>query len=160
MTAPEDSEACFAKALDLLGRRGHFRAELRRKLAARGFGAESIAAALERAVELGYLGSEAELAISFAHERAERKGLGRAGVARELARRGAEADAIESALAALDPEAELERAREAAARWARRGTDAAALARHLQRKGYASSVIFHVSKEFARDADELPADDD
>lgn len=160
MSSSEDREACFDKALDLLGRRGHFRAELRRKLAARGFGAEAIDSALARAGELGYLGSEAELARAFARERMERRGLGRAGVARELARRGAESDAIDAALAALDPEAELDRARAVAERWSRRSSGSAALARHLQRKGYSSSVIFRVSREFARDEEELPSDDD
>ena len=103
----EDREAYSKKAIDLLGRRGHFRAELRRKLAARGSVPRRSTARSRRRGRLGYLESEEELALAFARERIERKGLGRAGVARELARRGAESGAIDAALAALGPEEEL-----------------------------------------------------
>jgi len=160
MTPADERDACLDKALALLGRRAHFRGELRRKLAARGFADETIDAALARATELGYLGAEEELAIAFARERQERKGLGRSRIARELARRLAAPEAIEAALATVDPDAELERARATARRWARRGSDAAALARHLERKGFARSVIFRVSREFAPEGDELPTDGD
>jgi len=160
MNEAEERAACLDKALELLGRRAHFRGELRRKLAGRGFGEEAIEAALARAAELGYLGSEEELAVAFARERQERKGVGRARLASELARRQAAPEAIAAALASLDPGEELERAREAARRWTKRGTGAAALARHLQRKGFSRSVIFRVSREFAREGEELPMDDD
>lgn len=160
MNETEERAACLDKALELLGRRAHFRGELRRKLGGRGFGEEAIEAALARAADLGYLGSEEELAVAFARELQERKGVGRARLAGELARRQAAPEAIEAALARVDPGEELERAREAARRWSRRGTGAAALARHLQRKGFASSVIFRVSREFAPEGDELPRDDD
>ncbi len=146
----------LARALDLLARRPHFRAELRRKLLARGFDAEETEAALGRAAELGYLADD-RLAAEFAGELAARKGLGRAGIGRELVRRGAPAAAIEDVLAGLDDASEVERAREAAKRWARRGAgDAATLARHLDRKGFARHVIFRVLKEFAADAESLP----
>ncbi|MCB1007799.1 MAG: regulatory protein RecX [Acidobacteria bacterium] len=160
MSEGDGRDDCLGKALDLLARRAHFRGELRRKLAARGFGPDSIEAALARASELGYLGSEEQLAVAFARERQERRGLGRSRIAQELARRHATPEAIEAALADVDPEAELARAREAAARWARHGSGAAALARHLARKGFARSVIFRVSREFAPDGEELPTDGD
>lgn len=144
------------RALDLLARRPHFREELRRKLAARGYGAEEIETALGRVAALGYLADE-RLAGEFAVELAGRKGLGRAGIGRELARRGAPEAAIEAVLGGLDEAAELERAREAAARWARRGGgEAAALARHLDRKGFTRSAIFSVLREFAADAGDPP----
>lgn len=160
--AGADEEA-LAKILELLGRRPHFRAELARKLAERGYDAPTSDRALARAAALGYLGSDEELAVRFAEELARRKGLGRSRIARELRSRGAPEAAIGPALEALEaeePEAELERARAVAARWTRRGSGAAALARHLSGKGFATSVIFRVSKEFASDADELPADDE
>lgn len=156
-------EAALAKLLELLGRRPHFRVELTRKLAERGFDAPTVEQALARAAALGYLEGDERLAVRFAAELARRKGLGRARIARELRARGAPKTAIGPALEALEaeePEAELERARAVAQRWTRRGTDAAALARHLAGKGFATSVIFRVSKEFASDADELPADDE
>lgn len=150
----------LAKALELLSRRPHFRAELGRKLRERGFDPDETEVALGRAIELGYLDDE-RLAASFAAELAERRGLGRAGIGRELGRRGASEDAVAAALAGLDAEAELERARAAAAKWARRGGgEVAALARHLDRKGYDRHVIFRVSKEFAADAEELEAVDE
>ena len=146
----------FAVALDLLARRPHFRAELARKLLARGFEGDEVGAALARAAELGYLDDEG-LATAYAAELAGRKGLGRARVGRELARRGAPEAAVERVAGEVDAEAELGRARDAAARWARgRVGDGAALARHLDRKGFARHVIFSVLKEFAADAGDPP----
>lgn len=146
----------FAVALDLLARRPHFRAELARKLLARGFEPGEVEASLERAGELGYLDDDG-LATAYAAELAGRKGLGRARVGRELARRGAPDAAVERVAGEVDAEAELTRAREAAARWARgRVGDGAALARHLDRKGFARHVIFSVLKEFAADAGDPP----
>jgi SOS response regulatory protein OraA/RecX len=150
----------FGRALDLLARRPHFRAELGRKLLARGFGAEEVDVALCKAADLGYLADET-LAASYATELAERRGLGRARIGRELARRGASEAAVEGAVETISEMAELGRARDCAARWARRGAgDTAALARHLDRKGFARHVIFRVLKEFAADAGDLPAADD
>lgn len=146
---PPPKVPCEQKALELVARRPHFRAELARKLAQRGYAPEAIDAALARLHELGYL-DDAGLATSEAARLRERKGLGRAGVARELGRRGAGAGSVD---AALDPEPadrELATARSAAARWSRSGRGgAAALGRHLQRKGFAGSVIFRVLNELA-----------
>lgn len=151
-----ERQDALARALDLLARRPHFREELRRKLAARGYEPEAIEAALGRVAELGYLADE-KLAAEFAGELAERKGLGRARIGRELARRGAPEEAIEEVLGGLDEAAELARARAAAARWTRRGGgEPAALARHLDRKGFSRSAIFRVLREFAADAGDLP----
>jgi len=145
--------------LELLARRPHFRTELRRKLLARGYEADEVEAAIARAAALGYLDDQA-LAAGYATELAQRKGLGRSRVAHELARRGAPEEAVDRAVAGTDEAAELERAREAAARWTRgRGGDAAALARHLDRKGFARRVIFRVLKEFAADAGDPPAEE-
>lgn len=149
----------LAKALDLLARRPHFRAELSRKLLARGYEPDEVEAAIARAAALGYLDDEA-LTAGYAAELAERKGLGRARVVRELARRGAPEEVVDRAVAGTDEAQELERAREAAARWSRgRGVAAAALARHLDRKGFARHVIFRVLKEFAADAGDPPAEE-
>ena len=97
------------------------------------------------------------LARSFVETVARRKGWGRLRVAQELARRGAPEEAAAAALAGLAPEDDLEGAREAARRWRRRsGGDKAAnpraaeaLARHLSRRGFATSAIFKVLKEMA-----------
>ncbi|MCL4838166.1 MAG: recombination regulator RecX, partial [Thermoanaerobaculia bacterium] len=50
---------CYDKALALLGARAHFRAELERKLARSGYGAEEIVAALARLAARGWLDDDA-----------------------------------------------------------------------------------------------------
>ncbi|HYO15109.1 MAG TPA: regulatory protein RecX [Thermoanaerobaculia bacterium] len=136
---------CYDKAVQLLAARPHFRAELAGKLARRGYPPEEIDAALDRLTEQGYL-DEGETAAGFVEGRLAR-GEGRARLRAELARRGASEEAIEGALADL-PEDDLPAAREAADTWARRGgTDLAALARHLARKGFSHRAIVAVLKD-------------
>ena len=146
--APEVAEAVLpaagAKAAQLLALRPHFRRELEVKLA-----------------RLRLL-DDAALARSFVETVARRKGWGRMRVAQELARRGAPEEAAQGALADLSADTDLERAREAARRWRARGAgtsaDAAhALARHLSRRGFASSAIFKVLKEMASPTSRLSA---
>jgi len=146
------TETALDKALQLVARRPHFRAELRRKLVARGFDEDEVAAALGRLTELGYL-DDAELAAREGERLRERRGLGRAGIAAELARKGAGPAEVDGALAGGDADSELEAARAVGRRWlAGRRPDAAALARHLDRKGYAGHVIFRVLRELIPDA--------
>ena len=146
------TETALDKALQLVARRPHFRAELRRKLVARGFDEDEVAAALGRLTELGYL-DDAELAAREGERLRERRGLGRAGIAAELARKGAGPAEVDGALAGGDADSELEAARAVGRRWlAGRRPDAAALARHLDRKGYAGHVIFRVLRELVPDA--------
>ena len=139
--------SAFDHALRLLAQRPHFRDELARKLARKGHSPDDVADALERSATLGYL-DDAALAAAEAERLAQRKGLGRAGVAAELRRKGADPSAVGAALADSSPEEERARARAAAERWLRthRG-DAAALARHLERKGYAPSIVYGIVGE-------------
>lgn len=133
--------ACLDRALELLGARPHFRAELERKLAARGYASEEIDAALARLAELGHL-EDTRLAVEEAGRRRERRALGRRALAAELRRKGAPEAAIRAALGERDAGAESERALVAARRWLRtHRPEAAALARHLDRKGYAAGEI-------------------
>jgi regulatory protein len=83
-----------------------------------------------------------------------RKRYGAARIRQELARRGAAPAAIAAAMAAMAAsaggarDAELERARAAATAWSRKGGGkAAALARHLERRGFASDLVFRVLRE-------------
>lgn len=132
--------------------RPHFRRELETKLGRAGYGRAEVAEALDRLVRLGLL-DDGALARSFVETVARRKGWGRLRVGQELARRGAPAEAAEAALADLSPEDDLEAARAAARRWQRRGDGRSeALARHLSRRGFASSAIFKVLKEMAPSA--------
>jgi len=64
---------------------------------------------------------------------------------------------VDGALAGGDAGSELEAARAVGRRWlAGRRPDAAALARHLDRKGYAGHVIFRVLRELIPDAPRRP----
>ena len=141
------------KAAQLLALRPHFRRELETKLQRAGYAREEIAEVLDKLVRLRLL-DDGALASAFVETVARRKGWGRMRVAQELARRGAPEAAAQAALAGLSADADLEGAREAARRWRSRGAgssaDAApALARHLSRRGFASSAIFKVLKEMA-----------
>jgi regulatory protein len=134
--------ACYDKAVQLLAARPHFRAELAGKLARRGYPSGEIEDALDRLTQQGYL-DDREAAAGFVEGRAAR-GEGRTRLQAELAKRGASGETIEGVLADL-PEDDLPAAREAAERWARRGgTDPAALARHLARKGFSHRAIVAV----------------
>ncbi len=171
--ASRERVSCHERALRLLAGRAHFRAELGRKLAARGYPAEEIDAALVRCAAQGYLDDEAT-ARAFVAERQARQGLGRVRLAAELRRRGASAAAVSAALAGLGEGDELARAREQATRWRRKGSaeraapgpparraaglgtresssrraaELAALARHLDRKGFSRRAILAVLEE-------------
>lgn len=134
--------SCYNQALKLLASRPHFRAELAAKLARRGYPDDEIAPTLDRLTERGFL-NDAEAAAGFVAGRAGR-GEGKIKVAAELRRRGAADEAVEAALAAL-PDDDTGPALEAARRWSSRGgSDPAALARHLARKGFSRRAIFSV----------------
>jgi len=143
----------------MLARRGHFRAELERKLADRGHPADEIAAALDKLRRLGFLDDE-ELTKREAERLRRSRGLGRAALGTELRRKGAPASAVDALLSAVPAEEEEERARSVAERWLRgHRTDAAALGRHLDRKGYPASVIRRVLGELEPSGAEAPPDD-
>jgi len=137
---------CYQKAVQLLGSRPHFRRELQAKLAQRKFPSEEIEETLDRLTGQGYL-DDRKTAVAFVEHRLEHKAEGRLRLRAELEKRGAPADAIEEALAAV-PEDDAEPTREAAERWRRlhpRGKPAA-LAQHLARKGFSRRAIFAVLK--------------
>lgn len=150
-----DEDACRERALNLLGRRAHSRLELRRKLRARGFADDVIRTVLDRLADVRLLDDQA-FAGQFAAEKQEGSAWGMGRIRQELRRRGVDGDVIEQTLAAGDPdaqEAELARARDAAARFlktrraAARGrapadprAETAALYRFLARRGFSPDV--------------------
>ena len=149
-----DRPAAGEKAAELLALRPHFRRELEVKLQRAGYEPSAAAEALDKLVRLRLL-DDGDLARAFVETVARRKGWGHMRVAQELARRGAPEEAAAAALAGLSPDADLEGAREAARRWRRKGVGSVdALARHLSRRGFASSAIFKVLKEMAPIASE------
>jgi regulatory protein len=92
---PADEAACRRVAIELMARREHSRAELTRKLAAREFHGDVIAAALDALAESGLL-AETRFIESFIRSRVT-KGQGPVRIRAELAQRGvAEPQAAES----------------------------------------------------------------
>lgn len=154
--------SCQRKAFDLLARRDHFRAELAAKLGQRGYEAEEIETTLDRLVERGLL-DDRRVARAFVADRQTRRGLGRRRLRAELARRGVSEEVADEVLAEIDDGAELPLARAAAERWlarravpdgddyAARQRHRAALARHLERRGFAHRAIFAVLDEAVLD---------
>jgi len=159
MSEPTKPSA-YARAVRLLAARAHFRAEIAKKLAQRGYPENEVAAALDRLAAEGYLDDEAA-AKGFVAGRLGKGALGRPRLAAELQARGAAPQAIEAALAEL-PADDLPAAREAAARYVRsqRGSrrDPGALARHLARKGFSRRAIVTLLRETGSD-DGLPPED-
>ena len=90
--------ACRRRAMDLLALRDHSRMELARKLAARGFATDAIAAALDGLERDGLLQS-ARFVESFVTGRI-RKGQGPVRIRAELAQRGIDDAGIAAGLAA------------------------------------------------------------
>ena len=147
--------SCFEKACDLLSRRAHFRAELEHKLGQRDYDEAAIAAALERLGELGYL-DDAACARSLATGPLKRRGYGPLRMRAELERRGAPEEAAAAAVEAAFVDGEEAAARQVAERWLSRRTAArtprAALARHLDRKGFRAGTVLRLARELvARD---------
>jgi regulatory protein len=141
--------SCFDRAVDMLGRRAHFAAELRRKLGARGYPAEEIEGTLERLRALGYLDDRATAEQWLAGE-LRRRPQGRRRLAHRLERKGADGETVAAALADLDESSELDEARRAADAWSRRRTpDPRRLARHLDGRGFGKRVILIVLEERA-----------
>ena len=144
--------SCYDKAVELLGRRPHFRRRLAAKLAQRGYEEEEVAAALARLAAQGYL-DDARLAREVARGRATRAGEGARRIKAELERRGASAADAAAAVADVAADDDTAAAAEAARRWRRRGgSDAAALARHLDRKGFSRRAILTVLRRAGMDA--------
>src|SRR5262249_28216122 len=94
----ETSETLMASALKILARRSYSEGELRERLIAkRAADAGALEACIGRLKELGYLNDEL-FAHNYASYRVATKPLGRAKLARELARKRVSANAIGDAL--------------------------------------------------------------
>jgi regulatory protein len=138
---------CYQKALELLAPRPHFVEQLRQKLSDRDYEYAEVEKTLERLLESGLL-DDLETARGFVRTRLRRGPIGRRRMAMELTRRGADEVVVDAMLEEFFSGSELEAVREAAERWARRGKqDWQALARHLDRKGFAAGSIWTVVEE-------------
>ena len=116
-----------------LARRDLSPARLTEKLEARGVDAADAAAAVERLEAAGYV-DEARFALTRAETLAER-GWGDAGIRAELEAQGATGEAVEAALATLEPERDR-----ALALVARFGASART-ARRLAAKGFGEDAL-------------------
>ncbi|MEM7480824.1 MAG: regulatory protein RecX [Acidobacteriota bacterium] len=157
-SAEDSARACFQKAVDLLSRRPHFRAQLETKLRARRFDDEEIATALDRLEELGYL-NDLQTAADYVARKVERAPIGSRRLRAELVQRGAASAAIDHALA--DHRDDLPTVRAAARRWVAKAgprkadvqdRDPRKLARFLERQGFPGHAIFEVVREWESDS--------
>lgn len=133
------------RALRLLARREHSRAELERKLAAFEEVPGTLAQALDALQAKDFI-NEQRVVDSVVHRRAPRLGAGR--VRQELERKGLDREAVASAVAAL-ASTELARARDV---WQKRfggtaavdATDRARQMRFLASRGFSGEVVRRV----------------
>lgn len=138
--------ACRDKALELVGRRSHFRRELEQKLLSRGFAAAEVEESLVDLERLGLL-DDLQFARDLASGSMARKGFGPRRVRFELHKKGVEEAIAETVVTEVfaDPQEEERRAREVVAK---RGFDLRAepdrVARHLDRKGFSKAVILRI----------------
>jgi len=135
----------FDKAVELLGRRAHFRRELELKLLRRAYGPDEVKEALDRLQALNYIDDE-RTAETFVETRIERNPAGRPLLRGELFRRGVAKGIAEEALEKVDEE---QGAKEAAERFLRRRhrpkeseeDRQKALLRHLASRGFPGHLV-------------------
>ncbi len=127
-------------AFSLLQRREHTSGELKRKLAARGVGAEEIEILFSRLVELGLL-DDRRAGKLLVRTELRKHPMGRARLTAKLRQRGLSQSLISECLEGFDENWEANLAQEAAALWLKRKVPSAkwkeALARHLRNRGFA-----------------------
>jgi regulatory protein len=118
----------------------------------RGVSEETVDAILDRLTDAGLIDDTA-FAKAWVESRHYARGLSRRSLSAELRRRGVDGDDITEAVEALDPEQEIETARQLVARKiaASRGQPAEVRARRvagmLARKGYAAGLAFRLIRE-------------
>jgi regulatory protein len=140
------------RAVRLLAVRARGREELRRRLRRHAYPEEEIAACLAELDARGYLDDRA-FADAFVRDRMRFHPRSRRQLLAELRNRGVDADIAEAAVAAgSPPDAELELARQVAARWTPRPGEEPRAARRrltgrLARRGFPGSLVRQVVEE-------------
>jgi regulatory protein len=153
--APQSESALREIILRCLAGAPRTRQELTRDLLRRGANPEVFDPLLDRFTEVRLI-DDGQFARMWAQSRQRGRGLSRAALRRELRERGVEPDLVESAVAAVSPDDEWQRARELALRRMSRsrGTDAVAERRRLlgflMRRGYSVGVATSVIAEVSR----------
>jgi regulatory protein len=141
------AESLKARALKLLARREHTRAELTRKLAEHTEDPAELEGVLDDFERRGWL-SERRVVEQMVHARRSRYGARR--IERDLRAKGVTGEAVAAAMAGLK-EGELDAAREVwrrkfGGRLPRTPADRAKHARFLQGRGFDMEVVFKVIK--------------
>lgn len=150
LTDAPDAESVARKILlDQLASRPRTRAELAQRLATKGVPDDLAEHLLDRFAEVGLV-DDAAFARAWTESRHVGKGLGRSAIARELRRKGVDAETAREALDALDEDDERERARALVRGRLRsvarlpRDAQVRRLVAMLARRGYPGSVAFEV----------------
>ena len=148
-----DPESVARKILlDQLTGRARSRSDLEKKLAQRGVPTEIGARLLDRFEEVGLV-DDAAFAREWVAQRQQGRGLARRALAQELRRKGIDDEVARDALGGIDPDDEVEVARELVRRKLRsvQGLDSDKAVRRLvgmlARKGHSSSVAYRVVRE-------------
>jgi regulatory protein len=148
-----DAESVARKILlDQLTGRARSRSDLAKKLAQRNVPDDVALRLLDRFEEVGLV-DDAAFARDWVAERQSGRGLARRALAQELRRKGIDDEVAREALAEVDPDDEVEAARDLVRRKLRsvRGLAEDVAVRRLvgmlARKGYGSGVAFRVVRE-------------
>jgi len=138
------SRSAFDAAVGLMARRAHSRAELRRKLARRGYPEPEVAAAVARLAEMR-LQDDGQFAEGHVRRRSSTRGP--LALSAELAARGVDRRLVDEALADFGPEAQLAVAIDLAGRLAARKRPAGyqellnTVGTRLVRRGFAPHLV-------------------
>ncbi len=153
---PDDLEAARVVAFRFLGYAARSRSEMQRRLERDEFAPAVIEAVLAEVVARGWV-DDAQFALRWVEDRADRKKYGRGRLAAELRRKGVDKDEVTAALDTVAEEDELERARQAAAsKWKLESDDPDRMAMQaekkrvasfLQRRGFGWRIITQVLAE-------------
>jgi regulatory protein len=149
---PDPESVARKILLDQLTGRARTRSELAAKLAQREVPADVAARLLDRFEEVGLV-DDAAFAREWVEQRQSGRGLARRALAQELRRKGIDDEVAGEALAAVDPDEEVEvaralvRAKLRSVRSMDRDRATRRLVGVLARKGHSSSVAFRVVKE-------------
>ncbi len=151
---PKADPESVARALALrrLNAQPRTRAELEQTLAQRSVPPEVAAGVLDRLEQVGLV-DDAAFARDWVQSRQAGRGLARRALAVELRRKGVDQEVITAAVATVDPDDEVESARDLVRRKVRslerfdRQTQVRRLTGMLARKGYPAGTAFRVVRE-------------
>ena len=138
-------------AMRLLARRAHGRSELTSKLRQRGYSSQEAERAIDRAIELGLMGTDEAVAERYAQELTGKTGATPRWVRQKLLARGLPSAAVKHAVTAAFADWD---ARASALAVAGHDENLARVARRLERKGFPTDVIGWTVRRLRSDPEE------